>query len=113
MKTLTRPSLQNLINLKYVCWLCLQWNFTSHYLQAACLFRLTFKYRSEETEKAIKNRKAMPILLDILVYIGHGTYLFWLVRVTDFRYWATIAVASITAILFFITSVTLLSMLHI
>ena len=104
---------QTLENIANIWWLCLHWSFTSHYLQAACLFRLTFKDRSEETEKEIKKRKALLIALDILVYLGHLIFFCWLEIVKDTRNWATIGCSALNTVLFCISLVSFLAMLHI
>ena len=49
-------------------WACLQWQFTAYYLQAACLFRLTFSARSDSDYEKVRSRKRCLAILEISVY---------------------------------------------
>ena len=53
-----------------VPWLVIHWTFTSHYLLAASLFQLSFAQQTPETERKIKRRKTILLVIDAIIYAG-------------------------------------------
>ena len=44
------------------------WQFTSFYMQTACLFRITFRLRSDEDVERVQKRKSQLLRLEYIVY---------------------------------------------
>ena len=62
----------------FIAFLILHWTFTSHYLQAATLFRLSFAEKSNSAQRKIHCRRLFLVGMDLIMYsllvIAYGIF---------------------------------------
>lgn len=62
----------------FIAFLILHWTFTSHYLQAATLFRLSFVEKSNSAQRKIHCRRLFLVGMDLIMYsllvIAYGIF---------------------------------------
>ena len=52
----------------YTIWMSLHWQFTSYYLQSACLFRMTFRAQCDEDWDKVRKRKRCLRVQEFFIY---------------------------------------------